>query len=266
MYWQLDLPAARYCRDVYEDAERLVKDSIGGVVHVEGAEYGGDAFVFETEDYNWVVFRGIDIWTGEFWKDAKVALKAYWKRVNGDEGRRLKLHGGFFKTWQEISAEVTEEIMNRRMEQKFEDGHEKPTIYCGHSAGGALAGIAAATHRPFALITFGAPRFSGKALGEYLGYCEHNHRWVNGGDWVPKVPFGFGYRHHGVEKFISATGEVVENVSWFRRNWEFVAHLTATAIKHSMPAYVFALMASAFDDVMQDLNEYRERKEGSNDG
>lgn len=245
MVWKIDIPAAKYCRDVYRDPEGLLKNSIGPVVHCAGDEFGGDAFVFETEEFNWVVFRGIDIWTGEFWTDAKTALKAYWKRIDGAEGN-LKIHNGFFRAWQEIAPDVAEEIMNLRLEQSHK-GFEKPTVYCGHSAGGALAGIAAATHRPYALVTFGAPRFSGKALGEYLSYCEVVHRWINGADWVPLVPFGRGYRHHGDPKLLTHDGEVVETPKLRHRVREFIWNLGNARRNHSMTDYFFSLVGYGYD-------------------
>lgn len=247
MVWKIDLPAARYCRDVYIDPDRLIGPSLSGVIHVEGKEQGADAFIFETEEFNWVVFRGVDIWTGEFWLDLKTALKAYWKRVNGAHGS-LKLHRGFFEAWQEISAEVAEEIMSLRVEQSFV-GTEKPTVYCGHSAGGALAGIAAATHRPYALVTFGAPRFSGKALGEYLSYIDRVHRWVNGSDWVPFVPFGFGYRHHGEQHHIGYDGSVVVNPPVRRKVKEFFLNLGGARRNHRMTEYWYGIINHGFGDV-----------------
>lgn len=249
MRWMLDSEAAMYSRLVYENPERLKDYADGDVTHCEGPEHGADVYIFEGERYTWAVFRGVDLGTAEFLGDLKTALRAYRDRVSD----KYRLHRGFFEAWREVSVDVHEEVYSRTAEQQWWLDQPKPVVYCGHSAGGALATIAAATHCPQSLITFGAPRVGNKNLAEPLSKIHRHHRWTNGADVVPSVPFGLGYRHHGHHVHIKLNGEIVENPTWFRRAWDIVRGVRELGDDHNMLTYKYGVMAQQYLEASDDL-------------
>ncbi|MCJ8335204.1 MAG: hypothetical protein MJH10_13290 [Epibacterium sp.] len=237
MNLSLDIQAARYCLDAYEAPGHFEALTIGDMIHCAGETYGGDAFVFETLGSNWVVFRGLDAGKAEYWGDLKQALDAYRNRVAD-----LRLHRGFWQQWSELSPMLWETLGSMRMQQEFEQGYAKPTVFAGHSAGGAVATIAAAAMAPDVLVTFGAPRVGGKALGEDLD-IESIRRWVNASDAVPHYPAAFGYRHVGDEYLIDANRNLRVNPSVGRRVWELLRGVLSTRDDHRMEQYELALQS-----------------------
>jgi len=67
-----------------------------------------------------------------------------------------------------------------------------PTIFCGHSLGGAMASVAAHYFnvngglQPAGLLTFGEPRAGNNIF--YNGFSCPYVRWINAGDIVPSLP------------------------------------------------------------------------------
>jgi len=94
--------------------------------------------------------------------------------------------------------------------------------FTGHSLGGAMATICAGRCKlsvirsnPRALFTYGAPRVGNK---RYVNYVKLEcYRWVNHNDIVPHLPPAWlGYRHSGLELYLSAKGQVRPVTGWKR--------------------------------------------------
>lgn len=94
----------------------------------------------------------------------------------------------------------------------------------GHSLGGALAVILAATLREngvpvHGLYTFGAPRVGDKEFAKQLnrGLRNKSHwRVVNEGDLVPHVPMEPFFCHAGKRMLLKKNGQVSEE----RKDWD----------------------------------------------
>lgn len=107
-----------------------------------------------------------------------------------------KVHAGFATAWDEIASEAVTAIL---------DAHKKNPNYkivlTGHSLGGAVATIAAATLRkagvPLELYTYGSPRVGNDKFATWFSEQQGGHwRVTHGNDAVPRLPsISFGYRH-----------------------------------------------------------------------
>ncbi|CAM9908733.1 unnamed protein product, partial [Heterosigma akashiwo] len=126
------------------------------------------------------------------------------------------VHAGFKRHLDLIWDEIVTEINSGARQ-------EKRLWICGHSLGGALATLAASRFttlfdRPVAsCFTYGAPR-----VGNYQWASAQRfrlYRIVNKNDFVPTVPWPVtGWRHYGVEWYLSCNDEVFEFFPSWRRN------------------------------------------------
>ena len=151
------------------------------------------------------------------------ASKRYW--VHG------KVHGGFFKALGWVKSELfdlCDELRQRDLK----------LFLTGHSLGAALATLLAAQRGlngwPFPAIrltTFGSPRVGNAAFARFVDTVVEHDRYVNNNDivtrlplpakWLAKfVPFGWllpaGYKHSGRLRYITATGDIIDNPSKWR--------------------------------------------------
>lgn len=241
----LDLVAAGFCRAAYMEPEQFSEYVGVAACHIYGPEYGADVYVFETAKFNWVVFRGTDLEDYNF-RDLFTALKFSRERVEGGS-QKLGLHRGMFEAWREVSDLVGEEILHLRLTQRHEDGEVKPTVYCGHSLGGAMAGMAAVTQGADYLITFGSPRWCGSNMKPLLEGIDAR-RYVYESDWCPRVPFGLGYRHVGQLHYLTRDGVVLKDASALRTVPKFILRFRMRWADHAMPNYVAALFASLLNE------------------
>ena len=234
-YIGLDLRAAELCSLSYGSAQKFIDIGMENVVHLHGPENGADVFVMESDHCNWVVFRGTQVTEDSFsWRDVLTDLKIARKKIPGND---FNLHSGFYEAYREIAGVLTEEIGTLASTQQYQDGETKPTIYTGHSLGAAMAAIAAGSHRPQQLITFGGPRFGGKAIAERHAETEY-HRWVNSADWCPRVPFGFGYRHGGDCYFVNDASDLIINPPYKTLFIEFFKHFFTKWQRHGVKEYI----------------------------
>ena len=68
---------------------------------------------------------------------------------------------------------------------------------------------------PIELYTYGSPRVGWPTYVRSLGVIHH--RWVNNNDIVCRVPLAvMGYRHHGIEHYMNAYGNVRAPSGWQR--------------------------------------------------
>ena len=110
------------------------------------------------------------------------------------------VHTGFYNLFNERKLEILE-LLRKHSEKEI-------ITFTGHSLGGALATVSALyfsislPQRVIKCITFGAPRVGDKRFKQFFErHVSYSIRFINNGDWVPKVPMG-KYRHVDEEVII----------------------------------------------------------------
>ena len=210
---QLIFLAAQVCELAYGDSGQLFLDTgYKDVCHIVDEETSTEAFVLEDANYIYVTFPGTE--NDEGLADIKTDIRF----ANRKSFHDMKLHRGFWEAWASIASEVATEVLERVMDDGTGKA-PKSIIYCGHSLGGALATIGAATHNPQYCITFGAPPVGGKKFGEYISEmaCTFT-RVVNDGDPVPHALFWhLAYRQCGDLYFYDEKLNVHRDPSLFKR-------------------------------------------------
>lgn len=202
IYKAARVSALAYC----DSAQEFIDAGFTDVCHIIDEETSTEAFVLEDTNYIYVTFPGTE--TDEGLADIKTDLRF----ANRAHFHEMKLHRGFWEAWRGISDQVAEEVLFRvlRVDDEGNTLPTKPIIYCGHSLGGALATIGAATHNPQYCVTFGQPPVGGKKFVEKLEGMEVNYtRVVNNGDPVPHLLFwNPHYRHCGNVVFFDRAATV----------------------------------------------------------
>ena len=187
-------------------ARTRIKDQVAawGFTHVEafeivrGRDIDTQGFIALNDDHILAAFRGTESLPD--WLTNLQAVK--------DPGpwRRTVVHEGFQDAFLASALKIGETIGRKRESQRV--------WVTGHSLGGALAVLLAATMREsnlpvHGLYTFGAQRVGDRSFAERLdrelGGAAH-WRVVNEGDLVPHVPFE-GFFTHAVRNMptVSAT-------------------------------------------------------------
>ncbi len=116
------------------------------------------------------------------------------------------VHQGFKILFEELWTEIRPEV-----ERAKEKG---PVIFTGHSLGGALAMLAAATLSPTSLYTFGAPRVGNQSFRAHLRKFPA-FRVVDRHDIVTLLPHSveklapYDFHHAGELHYLTGEGEIV---------------------------------------------------------
>lgn len=123
-----------------------------------------------------------------------------------------RAHTGFWDSWNDASAAVLPAL-----KAAVAKNPAYRIAVTGHSLGGAVAALAAASLRvqgyDVALYSFGAPRVGGAALSGFIsGQKGGNYRVTHWNDPVPRVPLvAMGYVHISPEYYIGVgNGGAVE--------------------------------------------------------
>jgi len=112
----------------------------------------------------------------------------------------LNLNKAYWELWRDLSDQVAEEMMQRRLDMSEGITPKKRVVYCGHGIGGALATIAAATHFPDECVTFGSPPIGSSRIP--TGHTAHTC-YVLHTDPIPWVNFWkTSYGHLGTLVYI----------------------------------------------------------------
>ena len=226
---RVNLAYLAYCsRLVYAS-----KDEIGAGLTEQGFRLAGDRFYisnrttdtqcFVAGDAQKIViaFRGTEWAKVADWVTDVRIFKETWTAAHP----LGKVHNGFYGALQSIWSEIEAEVNRLRTDRQ--------TIWLtGHSMGGALAALAAATlvlHRRAigcnGVYTFGQPRvgdhtFAGNFNRSFKKQC---FRLVNNNDVVTRVPPQiFGYSHVGTLKYFDADGRLHSDgrLTWWARFWD----------------------------------------------
>lgn len=231
--------SARLCSAAYPFNTWRIGNMLGSVGYIHGKERGADAYVGETADFNFVVFRGTEFTRNINWKDIRTDLQFAMRPV---EGNPYHLHRGFFAAWQEIAPQLYKAVNTLHYQQAQDDGISKPWVFTGHSMGGAIAQIAAASFKPAQCITFGSPRVGGSEFADAVADACWHQRWVNKSDVVPRLPpLLFGYMHGGDLHYINSNGGLWRAPTALQRFEDTARRYCKRWEDHAVEAYVDAI-------------------------
>ena len=132
--------------------------------------------------------------------------------INTDICTSCSAHHGFWQSWTDARDRVMPAVA------KAAAANPSYQIRAtGHSLGGAIAALAAATMRnagrTVALYTFGSPRIGGTKISDYISkQSGGNYRVTHWNDPIPKLPLlTMGYVHMSPEYYIDRpNGEDVQ--------------------------------------------------------
>jgi hypothetical protein len=146
--------------------------------------------------------------------DSRFYLREFDDIKEAKNGTSVRVHSGFLSQHTSIKASITSSLICRAMTK--DGSSRKRVIFVGHSLGGALATLAAASTKArypqlfVECITFGSPRVGNVAFSAFFDtIMNRSVRCVNANDKVTKNPSLF-YSHVGGEFRIGD-----QSPSWF---------------------------------------------------
>ncbi|MFG6093803.1 lipase family protein [Leptothoe sp. ISB3NOV94-8A] len=279
---KLALSLAKASRLVYEDVRYVAKiaelwkiDIRNNFRYFNARKRDTQAFIFRTNECMVLVFRGtqeIRDWT----TNLDMKLRNFTIRRAGKttvSSYKGKVHTGFFLGWADIERDVLKQI-ERWQKVSGTAAKLPPLIITGHSLGGALATMAAASLQEngfnvAGLYTFGQPRVGDLTFSRQLNknLSGRAFRFVNNNDVVPHVPPPFSlrnpmhlYGHLGTEKYFNSKGFLVDNYKAIYRAFDGFMGLVKSAFEsgldliadHSMSYYISNL-DQAMEDEIKDI-------------
>lgn len=216
-YWMAKLSKAVY-KTTSESNQKPNEQGILDSIRSEDPKFekvtgydknSAQAAVIEHEDYICIAFRG----TNE--------LADWLDNINAFSTKALfgEFHRGFYNSVEDLWLDIQAQIKQAQADKK------RPIFLTGHSLGGAMATVAAAKlvhdDKPFTSVyTFGQPRALTQDTSRLFNIeCKDRYfRFHNNNDIVTRVPARImGYSHVGTYLYITAEGEIHEDVGlWFR--------------------------------------------------
>lgn len=183
--WEAALSLALASQLAYEAAAAVqTRTRAWGFDRCEAISSGpAQGFVAGTEDLVLVSFRGTES-VADWLSNLKVVSK--------ESGRFGPVHAGFLEQFQSLQQKI---------EALLQTAPDRRLVITGHSLGGAIAALAAATwvgKQPLhSLYTYGQPMVGKAEFTTYVQrqFADRYYRFVNDADVVPRVPPG--YRHAG---------------------------------------------------------------------
>ncbi|KAH5999947.1 hypothetical protein HBI83_221260 [Parastagonospora nodorum] len=160
-----------------------------------------------------VSFRGsltVDAWVTNYEFDT----------VDSDVCSGCTAHRGFWNSWV-----IARDTVNPAVQQASATFPKYKIVVVGHSLGGAVATLAAASLRnsgyKVALYNFGSPRVGGAKISNYItNQSGGNFRFTHRNDLVPKVPLmTMGYNHISPEYYIDTPNQpevTAQDISVFK--------------------------------------------------
>ncbi|MEM9804234.1 MAG: lipase family protein, partial [Cyanobacteria bacterium P01_D01_bin.56] len=278
---KLALSLAKASMLVYQDIEYVleilklwgIKDIRDDFQYFNNKEYDTQAFLFRTDDCIVLAFRGskeIRDWYTNF----STRLRKFTIRREGKttiSSYKGRVHTGFFLGWASVEREVLEQIKHWQNELNLGESLP-PLLVTGHSLGGALATMAAASLQDnnmnvAGLYTFGQPRAGDVSFTRQLNnlLADKVFRFINNNDVVPHVPPPFSFRdplrlysHLGSIKYFNSKGLLVANYKAISRALDGLIGLAKGLFEsgfelisdHSMSYYV-SYLAQAMEQEKQ---------------
>ena len=235
---------AGICDLAYDPPEAMMAFFSGADVRFLRAR-DTELFIIDAGDVRVVAFRGTEVSRDFSWTDIRDNAKIGMIRVSG-----LAVHRGYHAALAAATEPAAELI----------EALAPPVIYTGHSLGGCLATLAAVRWMPPAAVySFGAPKVSGRILGDVLaGLGIPVFRVVYANDIAPKHPLAIaplvnlvswlwgqtvptGYRHIGEFWHLAEDGALARERWGWRHQLlvPFTSHgIAAGAADHSIDNYV----------------------------
>ncbi len=195
------------------------------------------AYMFRTEQFMVLAFRG-----SQEPKDWLTNVTTHLRNftvcrdgVTTMSSYKGRVHTGFFLAWAIIERSVLSQISKWRSQMHAEGKTLPPLYITGHSLGGALATMAAASLSDngvtvAGVYTFGQPRVGDRTFARQLDKHINGKvfRFVNNNDIVPHVPPPFSvwnptrlYGHVGLVKYFNARGTIMPNHTMINRLIDF---------------------------------------------
>jgi len=257
---QTALSLAKAANLVYSDLSYIKEISVRrwGVQDLENFRYFNNperdtqAFMFKTKDFAIVTFRGSqemkDWGTNARTRFEKFTLVTQMEPLEEDFTEPIgQVHRGFQAAWQSVEEGVLKqlEIWGAGRKSNF------PIFICGHSLGGALATVAAASLVKQGLknirgvYTFGQPRVGDLVFVNEISRMLKGKvfRFVNNNDIVPHVPPPYLpwnpthiYIHLGTMFYFNAFGGLVKQPGFLYRRFDSLIGLARAAFKQGLDA------------------------------
>ena len=250
---KLNLAYLSYCSNLAYEKKEIISDGLEGLnfdvsndsFFLSDSDTHTQAFVVGDKTKIIVSFRGTEGKIADWVTDIKV-FKETWT----SENPMGEVHNGFYKALDSIWSQIYKEIVRLST-------NEQAIWITGHSLGGALATLAAATfelQQPKVCLngvyTFGQPRIANHKFAKQYNskLKEITFRCVNNNDVVARVPPQiFGYSHVGKLMYFDSDGTIHHDssLSWWAKFWdrlegryEDIFDLTPDGIgDHSMDGY-----------------------------
>jgi hypothetical protein len=281
---QTALSLAKAANLVYSDLNYIKEISVHrwGVQDLENFRYLNNrerdtqAFMFKTKDFVMIAFRGsqeMQDWrTNARTRFEKFALKTKMEPLEEDTTPPIgQVHRGFQAAWQSVEEGVLKqlEIWSAGRKSNF------PIFISGHSLGGALATVAAASLVKQGLkniqgvYTFGQPR-----VGDFIFVSEIGRalkgkvfRFVNNNDIVPHVPPPYLpwnptriYLHFGQLFYFNSSGALVKQPGWLYRRFDSLIGLARASFKQGLDAIDDHRMEFYISNLEKTLEVEKERQ------
>lgn len=273
---KLALSLAKASRLIYQDMRYVTEisdlwdiDIRNNFRYFNNKQRDTQAFIFRTDECIVLAFRGsqeIRDWYTNF----NTQLRNFTIRKAGKttlSSYKGHVHTGFFLGWASIERAVLAQI--QRWQNEAEGQALPPLLVTGHSLGGALATMAAASLNEnginvAGLYTFGQPRVGDLTFTRQLNRNLDGKvfRFINNNDVVPHIPPPFSFRnplriygHLGTVKYFNSKGLLMVNYKAVNRAIDgfvgFVKSLFESSFDliadHGMPYYI-----SYLDKAMQE--------------
>lgn len=251
-----------------------IKDMRENFQYFNEETYDTQAFIFRTDTCIVLVFRGSQEMRD--WRtNVSTKLRKFTVRKEGQttlSSYKGRVHTGFFLGWASVEKKVLAQI--KRWQDELTVGQTlPPLLVTGHSLGGALATMAAASLQDnnmdvAGLYTFGQPRVGDRSFTRQLNtrLAGKVFRFINNNDVVPHVPPPVSlrnptrlYAHLGTVKYFNSKGLLMANYSTFNRALDGWIGLFKSLFEsgfdlisdHSM-SYYTSYLAKAVDEERQD--------------
>ena len=279
---KLALSLAKSSRLIYQDMRYVAEISdLWGVDIRRNFRYFNNkqrdtqAVIFRTDACMVLAFRGsqeIRDWYTNF----NTQLRNFTIRRAGKttlSSYKGNVHTGFFLGWASIERAVLAQIERWQTEALKSQQPLPPLVVTGHSLGGALATMAAASLHEngidvAGLYTFGQPRVGDLRFTRQLNRNLEGKvfRFVNNNDVVPHIPPPFSlrnplrlYGHLGSVKYFNSKGLLVANYKAINRALDSLLGLGKSLFEsgfdliadHGMPYYI-SYLDKAMEEELKD--------------
>lgn len=202
-----------------------------------------EAYRLQTRDDLVIVCRGTEANENDIWTDMRVwPTKTPWGRV----------HTGFHEEVTDLWANICEDL-------KRSTNRDKNFYITGHSLGAGMATLMTrrcesedALPNPVELFTYGSPRAGWRQYIDTI--TTVHHRFVNNNDIICRLPTAFmGYKHHGVEHYITYKGVIVKDSTGLGRIWDGIKGFGKALLKLRFDLITDHLMQHYIDNIRKNL-------------